>query len=165
MSSASRTSKAIHYSLAGAASLDRIAPLWRRLTRHHAGISTYFSGQFRELRWPDRRADLAEKAARGSLRIALARMGAEGPVIGYCVGVIDRKRNGDIESLFVIDAWRGRGVGTELVGRIVAWMDKRKAVSKSVSIAVGNEPAYAFYRRWKFYPRTAVLVQKERRTP
>jgi GNAT superfamily N-acetyltransferase len=161
----SRQTPIIHYSLAGAASLDLIAPLWRRLTRHHAGISTHFSRQFRMARWPDRRADLAEKAARGSLRIALARTGVAGPVIGYCVGVIDKKRNGDIESLFVADSWRGRGVGTELVDCIVAWMDGRKTMSKSVSVAAGNEPAYAFYRRWKFYPRTAVLVQKERRTP
>jgi diamine N-acetyltransferase len=145
--------------------LESIAPLWRRLARHHAGISVNFSGEFSAMRWPRRRADLLEKAAIGSLYIALAEDAAGKKLVGYCVAVINSHGCGEIESLYVDDAFRGCGVGTALVDKIMVWFDRKKAESTSVNVAIGNESAFRFYRQWGFYPRVTSLVRKKKASP
>ena len=148
----------------GTALLESIAPLWRKLARHHAGISVHFGDEFRSMRWPVRRADLLEKAVAGSLRIALATVGDRKSVVGYCIAVINQRGDGEIESLYVGEAYRGRRIGSSLVGRIVAWFERKKAISASVNVAVGNESAFEFYRQWGFYPRVTSLVRKKKNT-
>jgi ribosomal protein S18 acetylase RimI-like enzyme len=149
----------------GTALLESIAPLWRKLARHHAGISVHFSGEFSVMRWPRRRADLLEKAATGSLYIALAEDAVGKKLVGYCVAVINSHSSGEIESLYVVDAFRGCGVGTALVDKIMAWFDRKKAESTSVNVAIGNESAFRFYRQWGFYPRVTSLVRKKKASP
>jgi diamine N-acetyltransferase len=151
-----------HFLEGGAELLDTIGPLWQKLTLHHSGISAYFGDQFAAGKFPERKQDLQEKAAAGKLRTVLASAGNSGPCIGYCVAVIDAKRNGEIESLYVEDAYRNRGVGSGLVERILAWFDRERTVSASVNVAVGNESAFRFYEQWGFYPRVTVLVRKEK---
>jgi|WetSurMetagenome_2_1015567.scaffolds.fasta_scaffold00249_11 diamine N-acetyltransferase len=145
----------------GTALLQAIAPLWRKLTRHHAGISVYFGDEFLAMRWPDRRADLLRKARAGSLHIALAQDLSKGECVGYCVAVIDRRGHGEIESLYVDGPCRRGGTGTALVERILAWFRAKKVKSSSVNVAVGNETAFKFYGQWGFYPRVTALVRKK----
>jgi ribosomal protein S18 acetylase RimI-like enzyme len=145
--------------------LDAVGPLWKKLARHHAGISVYFAGEFKSMRWPHRRADLLEKARAGSLRIALAEPVGAQACVGYCVAVINSHGLGEIESLYVDDAFRGRGVGTALVDKIMAWFDRKKAESTSVNVAIGNESAFRFYRQWGFYPRVTSLLRKKKASP
>lgn len=142
--------------------LETIAPLWRKLARHHAGISVHFGDEFRAMRWSLRKADLLEKAAAGSLRIALAQSDDRKRCVGYCIAVIDGHGHAEIESTYVDDAYRGQGVGSALVGRICSWFRRKKVKSASVNVAVGNESAFRFYRQFGFYPRVTSLVQKSR---
>lgn len=67
---------------------------------------------------------------------------------------------GEVESLFVEPAYRSEGIGTVLVTRGLAWMNSIGAVRKRVSVGDGNETAWAFYRKFGFYPRMTVLEQK-----
>ena len=145
----------------GAPLLETIAPLWRKLTRHHAGISVHFSGEFQTMRWPGRRADLLEKAAAGSLRIALAESAAGRRCVGYCVAVINSRGHAEIESMYVDESFRRRGVGSSLVKRMLNWFGRKKVKSASVNVAVGNESAFKFYEQWGFYPRVTSLVRKK----
>jgi ribosomal protein S18 acetylase RimI-like enzyme len=147
----------------GPEGLDGMALLWKKLTLHHAGISRHFAAEFRRMRWPDRHTDLLEKARGGALRIVFAETRPHRKLIGYCVAVIDAKKHGEIESLFVKERCRGQGVGQELVARIVAWLDRKKVKSSSVNVAVGNESAFGFYKQWGFYPRVTALVRKKYR--
>jgi ribosomal protein S18 acetylase RimI-like enzyme len=142
--------------------LDAIAPLWKKLTLHHAGISTYFSGQFKSMRWPERKADLREKADNGKLHIVLAKTSPKGAYVGYCVGAISAKGHAEIESLFVSEKFRKQRIGTRLVEKLLKWFEREKAKSMMVNVAVGNEHAFEFYRRWGFYPRVTALVRKSR---
>ena len=66
---------------------------------------------------------------------------------------------GEVESLFVEDAYRSEGIGTTLVIRGLAWMDHLGTVRKRVSVGEGNEAAWTFYRKFGFYPRMTVLEQ------
>jgi ribosomal protein S18 acetylase RimI-like enzyme len=142
--------------------LETIAPLWRKLARHHAGISVHFGDEFRAMRWPLRRADLLEKAAAGSLRIALAEPRDRKQCMGYCVAVINTRGHAEIESTYIDGPYRGQGIGSALVGRICAWLRRKRVKSASVNVAVGNESAFKFYRQWGFYPRVTALVQRKR---
>jgi diamine N-acetyltransferase len=141
--------------------LETIAPLWRKLARHHAEISVHFGDEFQAMRWPVRRADLLEKAAAGPLRIALAQSKDRKRCIGYCVAVINSRGHGEIESTYVDDAYRGQGIGSALVGRICGWFRRKKVKLASVNVAVGNESAFKFYQQWGFYPRVTALVQRK----
>jgi len=67
---------------------------------------------------------------------------------------------GEVESLFVDKANRSAGIGTVLVTRGLAWMDSCEVIRKRVSVGNGNESAWAFYRKFGFYPRMAMLEQK-----
>jgi GNAT superfamily N-acetyltransferase len=150
----------IEYSEGGTELLDIVGPLWKKLTVHHAGISACFGDEFRSMSFVDRKADLLEKGSIGTLHIVLAKATRPEQYVGYGIGAVTPQKTGEIESLFVEDDFRGRKIGSELVGRLVDWMDKEKVVSKSVPVAVGNEEAYNFYKQWGFYPRVTTLVQK-----
>jgi ribosomal protein S18 acetylase RimI-like enzyme len=147
----------------GPALLDSIAPLWRKLTRHHAGISVHFSDEFHAMRWPARRADLLQKSREGGLHISLAKVPGKKRLLGYCVAVINKFGHGEIESLYVDDGFRGQGAGSALVNPIMAWFEKKKVKSTSVNVAVGNESAFEFYRHWGFYPRVTSLVRRKKK--
>jgi GNAT superfamily N-acetyltransferase len=65
-----------------------------------------------------------------------------------------------VGSLFVEEAYRSAGGGTALVTRRLGWMDSCGAVRKRVSVGNGNEAAWAFYRKFGFFPRMTILEQK-----
>jgi GNAT superfamily N-acetyltransferase len=153
----------IIYQEGGIELLDTIAPLWRKLTIHHAGISTHFHDHFLGLRWDERKDGLVERSRNGGVHNVLAKIAAEDRYVGYCIGAIDKQKNADIESLFVEDDFRGGGIGTEMVRRMIVWMDGNGAVCKTVSVAVGNEKAYRFYEQFGFLPRLTVLQQEEKK--
>ncbi|HUI92430.1 MAG TPA: GNAT family N-acetyltransferase [Chitinivibrionales bacterium] len=142
--------------------LPLVAPLWKKLTRHHAGISVFFSGQFRSMQWPERRADLLEKSRTGKLHIALADT-PKGACVGYCVGAINPKGHAEIESLFVEEKFRKQRIGSTLVRMVIDWFEAKRVKSMMVNVAVGNENAFKFYEQWGFYPRVTALVRKNKK--
>jgi ribosomal protein S18 acetylase RimI-like enzyme len=139
--------------------LPVVAPLWKKLTRHHAGISLFFSNQFMSMQWPERRADLREKARFGKLHIVLAQTAPKAACVGYCVGAINPKGHAEIESLFVAEKFRKQGIGSAIVQKMLDWFGREKAKSMMVNVAVGNEDAFKFYKQWGFYPRVTALVR------
>jgi diamine N-acetyltransferase len=152
-----------HFAEGGIKLLPVVAPLWKKLTRHHAGISLFFSDQFMSMQWPERRADLLEKAGLGKLHIVLAKTAPRGPCVGYCVGAINPKGHAEIESLFVAENFRKQGIGRALVQKVLYWFEREHAKSIMVNVAVGNEDAFKFYEQWGFYPRVTALVRKNKK--
>jgi diamine N-acetyltransferase len=145
--------------------LDEIQPLWEKLNAHHAAIAGPFRDDIRLRTFAARKAELLAKAGVGMLRVEIASVGAGGPGVAYSIGTISEDRVGEIDSLFVDDGYRGRGVGTELTRRAIAWLDEMKVAAKVVSVLSGNDEALAFYQRFDFHPRTTVLqtIQGESR--
>jgi ribosomal protein S18 acetylase RimI-like enzyme len=139
--------------------LDQIQPLWKHLNQHHAEVSPYFSSEFQQKQFVDRKAKLMQKYINGQLRVDLAQ--SQGHSIGYLVTAVNAEKVGEIESIFVETAFRGRGIAAELMRRGLAWLDDQGIHSKVLAVAVGNERAYAFYKRFGFYPRVVMLHQKD----
>lgn len=121
--------------------------------------STYFKQHFAAMTWEKRRADLLEKAAKGIMHIDLAVDEATGQSVGYLVSSVNAKKMGEIESIFVSEAYRGLGVGDQLMTNALAWMDLNGSVDKTVEASVGNEQVFGFYGRYGFLPRLIQLKQ------
>ena len=96
----------------------------------------------------------------GLLRLILAFDREDGMYIGYLVCSLSDEKTGEIESVFVREQYRAAGVGSTLVASALAWLDEHGSVRNRVSVADGNEDAFAFYRKFNFYRRLTVLEQK-----
>ncbi len=77
------------------------------------------------------------------------------------MSLLSQEKTGEIESIFVEEGYRSRGIGSALVERALAWLDTNDSVRNRVSIADGNEAAFSFYKKFGFYPRMTVLEQKK----
>jgi GNAT superfamily N-acetyltransferase len=146
------------YLSGGAELLDEIGPLWERLQAHHEAVSPYKDGQFASIDFAERKAMLARKAEAGALRVDIARA-RDGSAAGYCVSSMNRELTGEIDSLFVLEEWRGRGVGRALMESALRWMDAAGARSKIIGVGRGNEQAFGFYEKFGFLPRVTILRQ------
>jgi ribosomal protein S18 acetylase RimI-like enzyme len=147
----------MHYREAGPEGLDAVRLLREKLNAHHAGLSSLFGSAMRLRTFEDRRRELQAKAKGGRCLVDLVSAGADEPGIAYCISTVSGDGLGEIDSIFVEESWRGRGIGTELIRRALAWLEGMGASSKVVAVAQGNEEALALYKRLGFHPRTIVL--------
>ncbi len=147
------------YTVSDQTGLDQIKALWEGLNRCMGERSTYFKQHFAAMTWAKRKADLLEKAAKGIMRIDLAVDEATGQSVGYLVSSVNTKKMGEIESIFVCEAYRGLGIGDQLMKNALAWMDQNGSVEKIVEASVGNEQVFGFYGRYGFLPRLIQLKQ------
>jgi ribosomal protein S18 acetylase RimI-like enzyme len=145
----------------GAEGLDTIRPLWEKLRAHHAGLNWPFAAEIGRATFEPRKRELLDKSAGGALRVELATAGSHGGPVAYCVSTLSGDNAGEIDSLYVDAEWRGRGIGSELVRRALAWLDAADARSKIVCVAQANRDALALYARFGFHPRTVVMKQVE----
>ncbi len=140
--------------------LDEIKPMWEGLNSLMGERSTYFREHFAAMTFAKRKADLLDKAAKGLMRVELAVDKESGQNVGYLVSSVNlHKRVGEVESLFVTQAYRGLGIGDQLMKNALSWMDQNGAVEKIVEATVGNEQALGFYGRYGFLPRLIQLRQ------
>ena len=149
----------IKYTITDQTELDQIKALWEGLNRCMGERSTYFKQHFAAMTWAKRKSDLLEKAAKGVMRIDLAVDEAAGQTVGYLVSSVNTKKMGEIESIFVCEAYRGLGIGDQLMKNALAWMDQNGSVEKTVEASVGNEQVFGFYGRYEFLPRLIQLKQ------
>jgi diamine N-acetyltransferase len=150
--------KGICYIEVGAQDLDRIKPLWERLTEHIKLRSTYFSEWFRTRTFEQRKAELLRKAAEGKLRVDLAMDGKQ--EIGYCVSSISHSI-GEIDSIFVVDSYRSSGIGSELMKGALSWMENDQVERIRLAASIGNEEVLPFYRSHGFRPKHILLELKK----
>ncbi len=139
--------------------LDQIKALWTGLNEHHLLLSPYFKQHYNTFTFEQRKAALQKKAKQAKIRVDLAVDKETNQNVGYIVCTLNKEKTGEIDSLFVSPAFRGLGVGDELIKKALAWLDKKGAVEKIVSVGVGNEQAFGFYSRYGFYPKNTMLKQ------
>lgn len=149
----------IEYRTTDITGIDAISPLWVRLNDHHHTRARAFRGVYERMTFSDRREHFAALAADGALRVDLASDPAAGRCVAYCVTSISAERIGEIESIYVDEAYRSQGIGTALVRRALAWLDESGSVENRVSVADGNEESFLFYRKFGFSSRRTVLEQ------
>ena len=148
----------ITYKKYGAENLDTIAELWQKLRLLHQERSTYFKEYFSTFTWEDRKKDLLDRAKNGAVLIETAIVNDK--LIGYCVSSVNDKKAGEIESIYIEKEYRGRHIGNHFMKTALSWLDSLGVKRKIIGVAVGNEQAFRFYRKYGFYPRVTVLMQK-----
>jgi diamine N-acetyltransferase len=133
-----------------------IKPLWEGLNAHHLSKSTHFKKHFSEFTLEKRMEGLNKRE-----RLIAYVAQDNNQNVGYCMATTDGL-NGEIDSLFVETAHRGRGVGEELMSLGLKWLEEQNCETVWVSIAEGNESALDFYRRFGFAERLTVMQLTER---
>lgn len=154
---------AVLYRTTGYDEIELIRPLWEQLNSYHHAKASRFREHYEQMSFEDRRSHFCRLDESGYFRLDLAQDKETRRYIGYCVSSVSAEHTGEIESLFVDQEFRSAGIGTALVTRGLKWMDSLGALRKRVSVGDGNESAWAFYRKFGFYPRMTVLEQKTER--
>ena len=139
--------------------IDAIRPMWEKLRAYHSRLSWRFARDMRQLTFEPRKQEFLAKAAAGKFHLEIVGAISNNTDVGYCISSLSAEGRGEIDSIFVEEDFRGRGIGTELITRALAWLDKMGASSKFVTVAYGNEDAVSVYRRFGFYHRTILLQQ------
>jgi len=93
----------------------------------------------------------------GLLRAYLALAGggfmvavAEGKVVGYVIGIIERGSVGHVISLAVRPGWRRRGIGKLLLTSLLRYFSERNVPRVYLEVRKGNEAAISLYRKCGF---------------
>ena len=161
---------------AGVEALDRLAPLWLILHRHHQDVGGAALGPYVDdaTSWRARRAVYADLHERGGFAL-LAERGGE--LIGYAMVAVtpvaetlmpDTWRTGDrmaeIETLSVAPQARGEGVGSALLDRIDEELELRGVRDVMVGALVTNTRAIELYERRGFRPAWLYLLRLQDRS-
>jgi GNAT superfamily N-acetyltransferase len=150
----------IEYRATDLSEIELIRPLWEQLNEHHRIHAREFRQQYTEWNFDDRKVYFQKIARSGTLHLDLAYDPAAAKYVGYCISSLSTERTGEIESVFIRETYRSRGIGSVLMNRTLAWLELRGSVRNRVSVAAGNEAAFPFYRKFGFHPRMTVLEQK-----
>ncbi len=138
-----------------------IKPLWEALNRMHLQDSVHFKDHYRAFTFERRMESLLAKDD-SDLKITVAFSGST--ALGYCISTTERK-SGEIESLFLDESIRGRGLGEKLVEGHLAWIRTRGCERIRVSVSHGHDSPIGFYRKLGFRERLTVLELKETDRP
>jgi diamine N-acetyltransferase len=139
--------------------IDEIQPLWEELNAYHAQLSPHIADDIRHRTFERRKRQIQAKAETGTVRIELVSDGSDAADVAYCISSVAADGAAEVDSIFVRERFRGRGIGAELMRRTLAWFRAAGATSTVVSVMHGNDKAIAFYRQFGFYPRAVVLRQ------
>ena len=161
---------------AGAAALDRLAPLWLLLHEHHRAVGGEALGPYVDdaESWNARRELYSGFLERGGFALLAER---DGELIGYAMVAVtpvaetlmpDTWRTGalvaEIETLSVLPQARGAGVGSALLDGIDAELDAAGIADVLVGALVTNTDAIRLYERRGFRPAWLYMLRLGGRT-
>ena len=137
--------------------LDQVKPLWEELNKIHMTKSRYFKKEYENKSYQERKKQLLRKNS--VIRIDLVKKSESDMFVGYCISSINKDKEGTVESIYVDECYRGKGIGDQLIERHLDWMDKNRVKLKNLTILIGNEDVLNFYRRHNFFPKLILLEQ------
>lgn len=88
-------------------------------------------------------------------RVVLAREGEEGRVVGFVTSISDGVLSAFIALLEVLPEHRGRGIGTELVRRLLVELERSSVVD-----VVCDPELVSFYRRFEMTPLSSMGLRR-----
>ena len=156
---------------AGAEAIDRLAPLWIELHRHHRSVGGAALGPYvgDAASWRERRALYEGCLARGGFALLAERDGA---LLGYAMVAVktsaeteldDTWRSGDrvaeIETLVVLPEARGSGVGSALLDAVDAELEAAGIEDVLIAAFVTNTDAIRLYERRGFRPASLYMIR------
>jgi len=152
--------------LGGTGCVDEVRNLWLELHRHERSVAPALPLVPDELSWSRRRSLYIRwlELEQGFLALARNRAG----VMGYAFVRLDQgsddtfalgERYGELYSLSVAPAWRGRGIGTLLLDFVDAELTSRGILDLTVAVMIGNSAAQRLYERRGLQPAEIVLYR------
>ena len=131
--------------------LSEIEALWHELNAHHARLSSNFKQHFDALTFQDRIKNLLHKE-----HLSLFVITDAGLRVGYCIVSADGEK-GEIDSIYVKDEYRRKGIGHQLMMAAMEWLRMRSCAETAIYVAEGNEQVLGFYEKYGFGKRYTVL--------
>ncbi|WP_321422878.1 GNAT family N-acetyltransferase [uncultured Methanobacterium sp.] len=139
--------------------LDLIQPLWKKLNHHHRQQKSDFQEHYENFTFSERSKTLLKKSLGGEMHIGMLKDKESEIMLAYCITTISEDREGEIDSIYVLEKYRGRGFGDMLIKRSLEWMDEIGVKKKTVKVSAGNQKSVSFYERYGFRPRSLMLEQ------
>ena len=137
--------------------LDRVEPLWLELRQHHADLAPTWRAVLLSSTFENRKAGLRQKASGGGTILVLLAI-ADDVVVAYCISTVTAAGGGEVDSLYVLPAFRRRGVARALMSRSMDWLRDRATGGIAVDVMAGNEDALRLYTKYGFHVRTVRMV-------
>lgn len=134
-----------------------IKGLWEKLNHLHQEDSKFFKEHYASNTF-EKRCEKFLTLDPVDIRIEVVES-LESQIIGYCISTVSH-RVGEIESLFIEQAYRQQELGKLLVSRGTQWLKDCKCDKIQVSVADGHESVFDFYKKQGFYPRLTYLELK-----
>ncbi len=142
--------------------IDQIKTLWEGLNKHHLERSNDFKERYATMTFETRKENLFKKLGSGEMSIELAIDSKMEKPVGYCLSIIVSlpEVEGEVESLYVDPAYRGKGIGDVFMKHALEWMNSKLIKTKKIIVAAGNEEVFSFYEKYRFFPKFTTLEQK-----
>ncbi|HEY1616294.1 MAG TPA: GNAT family N-acetyltransferase [Streptosporangiaceae bacterium] len=147
--------------------LDAVRPLWLSMLAHHRAIlDSGLPMVAPEVSWPRRRQYYEKLLTLPETVIIVASRAGE--PVGYCVTHIRPGPDdtwptggliGEIDSVAVVAAERGAGIGTLLMDAAEAHLAAYGAVDVMLEVLPGNASPMAFYQRRGMKPATIKMLR------
>ena len=81
-------------------------------------------------------------------RVCYVARSSDGEIIGSTTPYIDEDGVQHVGSLYVDKSYHGKGVGHQLMQKVIEWSDPTKPLE--LGVVTYNERAKAFYQKWRF---------------
>ncbi len=137
-----------------------IKSLWEKLNQYHREKTKYFGHLYEMNSFEDRIKPILDLAERGSVKIDIAQDTNHNVIVGYCVSTITENGEGEIDSIFLDQNYRGKGIGEALMERALNWFAENNVQDIKIGVVFGNDDVLSFYERFGFYPKSYVLLRK-----
>ena len=147
--------------IGGADLLPRIEPLWCELRDLHSSRSLHFSELVRDMEFESRRVEILDKSLGGHILVQIvSQSGPDQKDVAYCVSTIMLNGMAEIDSIYVSEGYRSRGLGGTLLKGSLDWIDEHDVKEVRASVIWGNEEALPFYQHHGLYPRSIILQRR-----
>lgn len=136
--------------------IEVIKELWERNRQYHENTSEYFKESYLSINFEERMRAFGVFDSE-TMKITVAKINDE--YIGYCISTITNGK-GELDSLHVKEANRGKGIGKKLSTKHIEWMREKNCKVIGVTVSQENESTIQFYRKLGFYPNTLYMQQQ-----
>ena len=143
--------------------VHHIKEVWEKNRLFHEETSRFFGHLYEGLIFEDRMAPF-EALREDQLKITIAEATdgelkeaeSQQQVIGYCLSTIN-EGEGQMQTLHVLEKYRGKEIGKELMQRHLEWLKDNKCEAVSLVVSQENEKAIRFYENHGFQKNTVEM--------
>jgi ribosomal protein S18 acetylase RimI-like enzyme len=165
-----------HIRAGGSRDLDALEPIWLGVHHLHGQVLPDLGPYVADAQsWQVRRRIYSDLLLRSDTDLWIAES-ANANIVGYSLGYIlhederrwvddtwDAGKLGEVESLGVLPEYRGRGVGRQLLGRILDSLEAHGAHGVVIGVVPTNVGAVELYGKYGFSPAFLYLARFARR--